>query len=107
MSIMSFNKRVLEPFFLLVFLTPLILFGTTLNDKIKDIPRSEVEKMRNFFDYALIIESAGHALYFESKPVSLICFWLDEDCDKNFREGWYAFRKYEHLFPHNNFIIEL
>lgn len=93
-----------------IFVLPVTsLFGSTIEERLKQIPLHDKICMEHFFDFAIKTDQAAHVLCFDNKPV---CFtdvvikyrnkkFIDTLCLK----GWYAFKKHEHLFPHQNFII--
>ena len=81
------------------------LFSSVVDKGLRFVPEIDKKKIDCFFEYAIKLENAGHTLYFKSKPVCLIGFWLDGATDQKFREGWETFCKYEELFPSKSFIL--
>src|ERR1700722_1859663 len=100
------NKILLFLFFLA--LSP-SLFGSSVEDSIKQLSWSDRVSIKMFFDEAIKKDQAAHALCFQNKPVCLTGPVL-KDKHKTFKDvlclkGWLAFKKNEHLFPHPNFIF--
>lgn len=85
------------------------LFGSSVEEKLKQVPLNEKICMRKFFDFAIKNDQAAHVIFFDNKPV---CFTgvVVRDKHKTFKDilylkGWHAFKKNEQLFPHSNFIF--
>jgi hypothetical protein len=82
------------------------LFSSVVEEGLKGIPNEDKVKMTSFFDYSIKVCHAGYVLFFDSKPVSIISFWTEDNSTAKFKDGWDIFKKYEHLFPHKNYIFD-
>lgn len=105
-NLKSMNKK-LFLFFFLVWTT--CLFGSAVEERMKQISLNDRICMKEFFDQAIRHDQTAHVLYFKNKPVCLTYISLKYQ-DKNFKDilalrGWRAFKKHEHLFPHPNFMF--
>ena len=81
------------------------LFASGVDDGLKQLWFYEKEALDEFFQYSIECESLGYVLFFGNKPAcSIGC----SNHQKGYREilrGWEIWEKYEHLFPHPNFIF--
>jgi hypothetical protein len=85
------------------------LIGSIVEDGIKQMTLNHRYCLKSFFDHATKHDQAAHVLFFENKPACLIAIILKHQ-SKPYTEivhlkGWHAFKRYEHFFPHPNFIF--
>jgi hypothetical protein len=85
------------------------VFGNVVDDGIKQTSFHERICMKIFFDRAIKYDQAAHVLYFKNKPICMTGVALRYQ-GKTYKDilalnGWRAFKKNEHLFPHPNFIF--
>lgn len=104
------DPNVARSSFLIIFLAcATCLFGSMVEEGIKQISLNDRICMQAFFDQAIGHNQAGHVLFFNHKPMCITCSAFKHK-DKTFKDvlalrGWYAFKKNEHLFPHPKFIF--
>lgn len=88
----------------LIFTTQ-VLFASDIGNRLEQISYSEKNKMNCFFQYAIECDSLGYVLFFNNKPAcSIGCSSLQKGFWKILK-GWMIWKKYEHLFPHPNYIF--
>jgi len=97
------------PLITLFLATSSLVFGSVVEDGLKQVSMHDRVCMRAFFDDAVKMDQIGHVLYFENKPVSIIAKALKTK-GRHFHDvlclkGWYAFKRNEDLFPHPHFIF--
>jgi hypothetical protein len=85
------------------------LFGAVAEEGIKQIPLNDRIFIKSFFDHAIKNDQIAHVLFFENKPACLVAVILKHR-NKPYSEiihlkGWRSFKRYEHFFPHPNFIF--
>ena len=103
-------KNVTKSSFLVIFLAcTTCIFGSVVEEGIKQISLNDRICMKVFFDQAIKHNQTAHVLFFNNKPMCITCTALKHK-DKTFKDvlalrGWYAFKKNEHLFPHPKFIF--
>ncbi|NGX61003.1 MAG: hypothetical protein K940chlam9_00481 [Chlamydiae bacterium] len=95
-------------FLLLCLTSP--LFGGVVEDGIKQLSWHDRACMKAFFDEVIKRDQISHVLFYDNKPVCLTALVL-KDKHQIFRniqclKGWRTFKKYEHLFPHPDYIID-
>lgn len=98
-----------------VFLTFLFittsLLGGVVNDGLKRIPLYDKLLIKEFVRFNLQWNQTLHVFFFDNKPISLatVCLPSSDGHIRNllWLRGFEAFRKYEHLFPHPNFMFIL
>jgi hypothetical protein len=65
--------------------------------------------LRAFFRTLFLHDSAGHVLFFDTKPACLTCFAVEQHhqhyLEKMYANGWETWKKYDNTFPHPNFIF--
>lgn len=93
-----------------IFLLTTPLFGGGVEEGMKHISLSERYLLREFAKECFKWDQASHVIFFENKPCSLMCTYAFSP-DESLRDllqldGWKTFQKYEHLFPHPNFIFQ-
>ena len=101
------------------FMSCIPLRAQDVRSSLDKIPLREQVLLENLFSFFVQWDQLSHVLFFETKPV---CFsGIPIKCDYsitppciskdplNFQEtlsqGWSAWKKYEYLFPHPNFLI--
>ena len=98
---------------LLFFLKILLLFNTlfsgVVNEGLKQIPIQDVFLIREFVKTNFKWHQAVHPIFFQNKPMCLATgVFNGPDTslrDILWKKGLEAFRKYEYLFPHPNFLF--
>lgn len=94
-------------FSLLVWCQPL-LCADGVDDQLKHLSSSEKIHLKDFFAMVVREDHLGHVLFFPNKPACLTGIQIRRNMpirDKAFLNGWKAWKKNEHLFPHPNFIF--
>lgn len=96
-------------FFIFILVYGNSVFGSQVDERLKQVSSHDCACMRVFFDQAIKFDQAAHVLFFRSKPVCQIGIALKYR-DKTYHDilalkGWNAFKKKEHLFPHPHFLF--
>lgn len=85
------------------------LFSGTTDESLIKLSFLERYYMKVFFDEAITKDQAAHVIFYDNKPISqtgpAIIYHHKKFRDKISLKGWKVFKKYEHLFPHPNFIF--
>jgi len=94
----------------LVFCIALIIvshrfFASGIDDGLEQMRFYEKASLNKFFQYSTEYESLGYVLFFENKPACSIGCCNQQKDYKRVLCGWKVWKKYEHLFPHPNFIF--
>ncbi len=99
----------LKQLFIFFVFFPLSISGHVIDKGLKELSFHEKACMKTFFVRAMQYASISHVLFYDNKPMCIIPIIIKHK-GKSFSEiqsldGWQIFKKYEQLFPHNNFIF--
>jgi hypothetical protein len=85
------------------------IFGNQVDLSLKQVPLHDRIFMKVFFDESMKRDQAAHVVHFKNKAVCITGSYLKyrglKFKDVLILKGWIAFKKYERLFPHSNFIF--
>lgn len=93
--------------FSLIFLCHLA-YASSVEEALSSIPFKDRVEMGYFFRLMIQQDQLAHVLFFDTKPAILTAY--SKSKNKNFQDklilkGWKAWKKWEFLFPHSNFIF--
>lgn len=84
------------------------IYALDVDAALKQVPLKDRVQMRHFFHEVVNHDNFGYVLFFSDKPVALTSITTHRG--KHFKKtlvakGWQSWKKYEHLFPHENYIF--
>src|SRR5262249_20305684 len=80
----------------------------SIESNLKKVPFEDRFYLKFFLRDVFLHENMGHVLFFDNKPACFTGFALGRQqhyLEKLLSKGWMSWKKYEHLFPHPNFIF--
>lgn len=93
----------------LIFLFGMQIFATaSAIENLSKLSLNERAQLRTFFRKGVEVDGLGYVLFFDTKPMSM--YPVTKRMKGSYRsyiaaKGWEVWKKYEHLFPHPNYII--
>lgn len=95
----------------LFILLTLPLSGGVVSSGLKHVSLHDKLRMKKFVEINFEWHQLSHVVYFNNKPMCFTTAYLrspdKQPMDTFWIEGWKAFKKNEHLFPHPNFIFNV
>jgi hypothetical protein len=105
------RNKMTHIFIFCLFLLTTPLFGGVVNEGLNQLSQGEKLLIKEFIKINLEWNQWAHVIFFDNKPSSLAAAFLKipggspHIQSSLWVEGFEIFKKYEHLFPHPNFIF--